>query len=108
MSRIIKDKHLQIDLDLANEITKRAKLKGCSEVDEYNYLLRYSIEFEKLYEVMDSIYKLVNKCSMNSNYNRKLLEQLYADIITDPTNVDESEALNKFRKNIFKGKKMND
>ena len=35
----------------------------------------------------------------------KLLEQLYADIITDPSDVKDSEALQKFKENI-KGDKL--
>ena len=53
MSRIIKDKHLQIDYDIAEEISKRAKNKGCSEIEEYNNLLKYSLEFEKIYEKLN-------------------------------------------------------
>lgn len=104
MSRIIRDKHLQIDYDIAEEISKRAKNKGCSEIEEYNNLLKYSLEFEKIYEKLNIMLKVIEKVSENSFYSKKLMNQMYCDLNLPVRDVNSSNNLNEFTK-MYYGKK---
>jgi hypothetical protein len=105
MSRIIKDKHLQIDYDIAEEITKRSNEKGCSEVEEYNKLLRYSLEFEKIFEKLNIMLKVLDKASENTYYIRSLLCQTYCDLNLPIRDIKISNNLSEFNKNYHNKKK---
>lgn len=102
---VYKELHSRIEYEMYKEIESRAKKKGVTINKEINDLISYSLDIESVLSKFDLIFKLINKEYSNSRYIKKLLEQLYADIITDPSDVKDSEALQKFKENI-KGDKL--
>lgn len=102
-----KDVHIYIDYDLNKKIESNARENGRTISEEYSRLVKYSLEFEKIFERLNLMNSSIRKIYSNTNFSRKLLEQLYADIITEPSDVKLSEALSEF-KNNYKENKLNE
>lgn len=102
-----KDVHVYIDYDLNKQIESRARENGTTISDEYGKLLKYSLEFEKIFEKLNLMNGAIKKIYSNTNFSRKLLEQFYADIITEPSDVKASDSLKQF-KNNYKEIKLNE
>ena len=105
MSKVTKNKHIYIDFDIANEISERAKKKGINETEEYNNLLKYSLEFEKIFEKLNIMLKIVEKNNENTYYIRKLLEQTYTDLNLPIRDSRISNNLREFNDKYHKNKR---
>lgn len=104
---VYKDYHLRIRHETYKEIVVRSKKKNVTVNKEINDLISYSLDIENILQKFDLIFNLINKEYKNNKYVKKLLEQLYSDIITEPSDVTKSEALQKFKDKI-KGDKLNE
>ena len=88
------------------------KLFKCNNIkisDVYNRLLRYGLKYDDICKQMSLVANTVEKINSNINYNKKLLQQVYADLNLNQIDPRTSTNLVQFNNNYRKTRKsLND
>lgn len=99
-----KDIHLRIEEDIAKEVEERAKRKGTTYLEEYNFVLKEGLTSAELLKEYKNILFNTNIIIKDTSYIKSLLEQSYADLRLDKQDPKKSANLNDFKIQYKKGK----
>ena len=104
-----KDTHLYIEIELAKQIEKIAMKENIKISDVYNRLLGYGLKYDDICKQMSLVANMVEKINSNINYNKILLQQVYADLNLNQIDPRTSANLVQFNNNYRKIRKnLND